>query len=57
VREAIELPFEVVSGVCPGIGILDEGSDPPWEMGGFGGFSCQFVCTAFENALVTEKRI
>jgi len=38
VREPIELPFGVVSGVGPGIGVLD-GLHIPKEKGiGFGGF-------------------
>jgi len=39
-REAIELPFGVVSGVGPGIGLLDGGPDLPREGNFFleGGF-------------------
>jgi len=36
VREAIKLPFGVVSGVSPGIGVLD-GVRVPQEVGGVAG--------------------
>jgi len=43
VHEAIELLFWVVSGVDPGIGVLDWGSGLPRRRGGFGGFSGPLV--------------
>jgi len=36
VREAIELPFWVVSGMVPGILVSERGAHPPWEGGEFG---------------------
>jgi len=47
VREAIELPFGVVSGVGPGIGVLD-GVTPHVPSGrGVEGFSSPLVRMAF----------
>ena len=55
-REAIELPFGVMSGVGPGIGVLDR-SPHPQGKGRFWEFSGRLVLMAFLSSFVTEKCI
>jgi len=62
VREPVELPFGVVSGVCPGSGLLDGCTYFPMGRGGFGffgplGFSGPLVLTAFFEVIRKRKCI
>jgi len=51
-HEAIQLPFRVVSGVDPSVGVLDGGLHPQGERGLGGFFSGPLVLMAFVSSFV-----
>ena len=55
--EVIDLPFEVVNGVGPGIGVLDGDPGDSRGRGGFGVFFWSIDLNGFCNASVKQKCI